>query len=354
MQLNKEQELLKEMLEIYSPSLREEKLADFLLKKMKKLGFSAHKDEVGNPVGILGSGEKEILLVGHIDTVEGEIPVRVENENLFGRGSVDAKAPMACYISAVARFAGKKLDGWKIIIVGAVCEEIAGKDNSKGARNLLGKYSPNYILIGEPSSWDAITLGYKGALRVLFSLEQEKFHGAHKGLNALEKSVQFYNSVREFAETFNQGKQGFEQLEMRLEKIENNSTEFVEKIVLKLRFRLPVDFNSKDLKNFLESIKDSGKIDFADEDPAIRVPKSGKLVSAFIKAIRSEKGEPRFKSKSGTSDMNVLGPHYKCQILAFGPGDSALDHTPNEHISLKEFDKSVNVLEKVLQELLKS
>ena len=58
---------------------------------------------------------------------------------------------------------------------------------------------------------------------------------------------------------------------------------------------------------------------------------------------------PRYKLKTGTSDMNVVGPHWKCPIVAYGPGDSRLDHTPEERISLTEYLKSIQVLIKVLE-----
>jgi LysW-gamma-L-lysine carboxypeptidase len=35
----------------------------------------------------------------------------------------------------------------------------------------------------------------------------------------------------------------------------------------------------------------------------------------------------------------------------YGPGDSALDHTPNEHIDLEEYRKAVAVLADVLTRL---
>jgi LysW-gamma-L-lysine carboxypeptidase len=43
--------------------------------------------------------------------------------------------------------------------------------------------------------------------------------------------------------------------------------------------------------------------------------------------------------------MNVVGPLWQCPIVAYGPGDSALDHTPNEHLSLDEYWRAITVLE---------
>ena len=53
--------------------------------------------------------------------------------------------------------------------------------------------------------------------------------------------------------------------------------------------------------------------------------------------------------KTGTSDMNVVAPVWQCPIVAYGPGDSALDHTPNEHLPLDEYWKAVRVVEHMLR-----
>ena len=68
--------LLREMLEIYSPSGDEEEISSYLVVKFRALGFRAHQDSVGNVIGSLGSGETEIVLLGHMDTVGGFLPVR--------------------------------------------------------------------------------------------------------------------------------------------------------------------------------------------------------------------------------------------------------------------------------------
>jgi LysW-gamma-L-lysine carboxypeptidase len=39
-------------------------------------------------------------------------------------------------------------------------------------------------------------------------------------------------------------------------------------------------------------------------------------------------------------------------MVAYGPGDSSLDHTPHEHIDLNEFLRAIEVLAKVLEKLL--
>ena len=50
--------------------------------------------------------------------------------------------------------------------------------------------------------------------------------------------------------------------------------------------------------------------------------------------------------------MNILASHWPdVPIVAYGPGDSKLDHTPNEHLSLEEYDKAITTLKEVLSKI---
>jgi LysW-gamma-L-lysine carboxypeptidase len=49
--------------------------------------------------------------------------------------------------------------------------------------------------------------------------------------------------------------------------------------------------------------------------------------------------------------MNLLGPAWNVPILAYGPGDSSLDHTPREHVLIEEYEKAVSVLQSALEVL---
>src|ERR1700690_4053639 len=92
-------ETLFNLVKAYSPSGSEAGAVRYLVSRMQALHFTqAFADAAGNAVGVLGTGPRQIVLLGHIDTVPGEIPVRVVPSPLsphplvlFGRGSVDAK-----------------------------------------------------------------------------------------------------------------------------------------------------------------------------------------------------------------------------------------------------------------------
>jgi len=74
-------------------------------------------------------------------------------------------------------------------------------------------------------------------------------------------------------------------------------------------------------------------------------------VRAFLAAIRSAGGEPGFVLKTGTADLNIVGPAWNCPAVAYGPGDSTLDHTPDEKLALEDYRRAVDVLVKTLERL---
>ena len=332
--------LIRKMVEIYSPSGSEGKLVEFLIEWAKNKGFNAYRDEVGNFIAEKGK-ECKILMVGHVDTVPGEIPVRIEDDNLYGRGSVDAKGALASFLEAAADIE----DG--IVIVGAVDEE----RESTGARNILGKFNPEFIIVGEPSGWCSLNIGYKGRINLFYLNRKDKKHGSTPEKNANEEAIDFFNKLKNCCDNFNEKKSFFNKIGIKLISINSEDNGIIESIRMTINFRIPPEFDIKKLKDFIEKIKGDASVFYSSFEKPVRVEKKNKLISSFIRAIREEGGKVRFKLKSGTSDMNIL-QSYNVPMVTYGPGNSSLDHTPNEHLNLKEYRKAVKVLRKVLKDLL--
>ena len=98
-------------------------------------------------------------------------------------------------------------------------------------------------------------------------------------------------------------------------------------------------------------IRGEAEMEMGEATAAFKADKQNALVRGFLKAIRHAGGRPAFKVKTGTSDMNLLGPAWGVPILAYGPGDSILDHTPREHVNLEEYERAVTVLRHALESL---
>ncbi len=340
--------LLRGLLESYSPSHEEHTASTYLSDWMKSAGYDqAFVDKAGNAVGILGDGPREIVLLGHIDTVPGYIDVEVRDGNLYGRGSVDAKGPLATFAAAAAQ-AGKQA-GWRIIVVGAVEEEAA---SSKGARYAATQYHPAFCVIGEPSQWDRVTLGYKGRLLADYRFTRPLTHTAKPEPNAIEHAVNYWYQVRTEIAAINEGRdKAFDQVFGSVRSICSSDDGFYETTDMTLGFRLPIDVPPDVLEAQLLTFANGAAITFRGEEVAFKAEKNTPLVRAFNNAIRDAGGKPSYVYKTGTSDMNAVGPIWNCPIVAYGPGDSSLDHTPHEHIVLDEYHKGIAVLTNLLRSL---
>jgi LysW-gamma-L-lysine carboxypeptidase len=113
--------------------------------------------------------------------------------------------------------------------------------------------------------------------------------------------------------------------------------------------RVPVGLTIAEVEKQIERFKNGARVEFSSEEEPFRADKNNALVRAFLSSIRSAGGSPAFTLKTGTADMNIVGPIWKCPIVAYGPGDSTLDHTPNEHLDLAEYERAINVLAHVLE-----
>jgi [amino group carrier protein]-lysine/ornithine hydrolase len=343
--------LLTGLLQHFSPTHSEDSAVSFLVDAMHQMGFESHVDKVGNAVGTIGRGPQELLLLGHIDTVAGEIAIRQENGVLFGRGAVDAKGPLASFVCAAASV--ELLQNWRITVIGAVGEE----GDSRGARYLCETYpAPAAVVIGEPSGWNSITLGYKGNFWVELTFNQAASHTASGRTSACDQAVRYWNNVIESISQFNVDRDRvFDQITPSLRGFLSKSDGFEDQAVLKANFRLPQEIDQESIQNILNDA--SGKTDthpdilVKDYMPAYLSGKNNLLVKAFLSGIRQVEGTPGFKLKSGSADMNLVGPVWNCPVVAYGPGDSTLDHTADEHIRIDEYLKGIQVLKNVLEKI---
>ena len=393
-------DLLQGLVAISSLSRNEQAASQWLVAQMSALGYArAYVDAAGNAVGELGQPDaaQTVVLLGHIDTVPGNIPVRIEGDGdealLYGRGTVDAKGPLATFVMAAAQVgaAWAEKNDLRVVVVGAVEEEAA---TSKGARAIRDRFNvqheplPLACVIGEPSSWQRVTLGYKGRILVELEASQPMAHTAGPDAGVATVAVDLWNWISAYAARFNQGREKtFDQLLPSLRVVKTSVDDGMqERVTAQIGIRLPLDFDADAFtqqviawgatrvdaelpttnhesritnhESRIINLQLTGPLTtlnlyFHAHEPAWRSDRNNLLVRAFLAAIRevSPTSRPSFVVKSGTSDMNVVGPAWHCPILAYGPGDSSLDHTPNEHVNLHEYWQAILVLAQALRNL---
>lgn len=346
-------ELLKNLVSIASYSGQEKEASLFLVDQFKSLGFDRYyTDSVDNAIGVRGSdsADKTIVLLGHIDTVPGDIPVRIEDGRLFGRGSVDAKGPLATFTLAASQV--ELPDNIRLVVAGAVEEESA---TSKGARQIAKDFQADYCVIGEPSGFTGITLGYKGRILIDYSVEVGMAHSAGPEPNAPELATDFWQFVLRTCHDFNADRPKlFQQLLPSLRSIRSDTDGIRSSAECRMGVRLPPEFEIDTFRDQLENAAHVGELKFRGYEPAYQSNRSHALCQALAAAIRAEGQTPKYKLKTGTADMNVVAPIWNCPMVAYGPGDSRLDHTPNEHIELDEFIQAIQILKTAITKLAHS
>jgi LysW-gamma-L-lysine carboxypeptidase len=310
-------------------------------------------DAAGNAVGIRSAPgdeapEKTVMLLGHIDTVPGVIPVRVERGLLFGRGSVDAKGPLATLVLAGAAL--QIPPGVRLVVAGAVEEEVA---TSRGARQVASDWRGDYCVIGEPGGASGIVLGYKGRALVDFDIAVDEGHTAGAEKSGAERAADFWFRVRQHADEFNRPfPRMFDQLMPSLRGIESSTDGLTSRASARIGVRLPPEFDLEQYGKQLAEWADPGSVQVRFGEPAWQSDRTNLLVRSLGNAIRHAGHRPVYKLKTGTADLNVVGPVWNCPIVAYGPGDSSLDHTPGEHLELEEFLLAVRILQDGLQRLV--
>ena len=271
--------LLHNMLTIPSYSRQESVLAHHLVEQAQLLGLHSYVDDIGNLIASThphetNTGSQPIILLGHMDTVCGYIPLRLQDGVLHGRGAVDAKGPLAAFLCSagrMARFAQADSFQHPIMVIGAVEEESA---SSRGARAVVERYQPFACIIGEPSGSQAVTIGYKGRLLVEYCVTLPAHHSAGSQQNGNEVAVTFWNRVWQYAAEWNKqyaANSTFAALMPSLRSFSSNQDGLEDQALLRIGFRLPPGYDIEALRTQLEqwSDQDEAHISFSGEEAVL-------------------------------------------------------------------------------------
>ncbi|MBV0925662.1 [LysW]-lysine hydrolase [Halomicroarcula limicola] len=337
-------ELLEDIVRIPSVSRNEREAAERLVDFFEDHGREARLDEVGN---VRAPADDGVLLTSHIDTVPGDIPVRIEKseegEVLWGRGSVDAKGPLCSMAVAAVRTGAS--------FVGVVGEEV----DSEGARYLVEdrESAPDAVVNGEPSGWEGITLGYRGLLAGTYVATSESGHSSRPENNAIQDAIDWWSAVEAEFDP-DDWLPVFERVTCKPVDIDGGTSEdgLSVETTMDVQLRVPPEYTTDEIREIADGYLGNGTVNWDDQvEPVMQSPRTS-VARAFRAAIRQHDGDPTLLRKTGTSDMNVFAQSWDCPMATYGPGDSDLDHAPNEHIHLAEYDRAVSVLTDVTERLL--
>ncbi|GAV40171.1 M20/M25/M40 family metallo-hydrolase [Streptomyces acidiscabies] len=328
--------LLTRVVGVPSVSGDEAELAAYLAEWCRERGMDAHVDAAGNLVASRGHGPRRLLLMGHLDTVPHVWPTEWRGGELWGRGSVDAKGCLAAFLEVLAH--ADIPDDGQVMVVGAVEEEIS---SSKGAFHARDHYPADAVVIGEPSGAQTLTLGYFGLFKLRVTVSVPTGHSAGMdAVSAPDRLIEVLAAIR--AGVLAQAPDALSaviDVSCATGREQGSATGI-------LNFRVPPGADLDALRTAAVALAgDRVEISVLRATPGYAGGRTGPLVKSFTRAFADVGVRPRFVVKKGTSDMNTLATTWRdVPMVAYGPGDSSLDHTDEERIGAMEYRTARSLL----------
>ena len=189
--------LTRQLIDIPSVTGDEGAVGRFLAAQLKALGYTVELQPVAgercNVIATTGAPPR-IVFSTHMDTVPPHIRSSEDAENIYGRGSCDAKGIIAAQI-----FAAEKLRAEGISEIGflfTIDEEMASQGATAANGHALAA-DCRYLINGEPTD-SKMAAGTKGSLRFTISCQGRAAHSAYpeQGESAIEKLLEVLERVR--------------------------------------------------------------------------------------------------------------------------------------------------------------
>ncbi len=185
-----------EMLDIYSPSGKEEDIQIYLEKILAAAGFNVERQEVDedryNLRVTMGPEEPWLYLVGHVDTVPAwdldAFGPKEEDGVILGLGSADMKGGCAAMVETWLALA-EALEPAERPSVGLLLV-VGEEENGDGSAKFLDSCRPPWVVIGEPTSL-AAKFAHYGYLEAGFVTRGLRSHSSlpELGHNAVESML---------------------------------------------------------------------------------------------------------------------------------------------------------------------
>ena len=341
-------QLLTELVAVDSPTGHTADASAHLVRRARDAGFTVDVDRAGSIVMRWGVGvaTSDVLLLGHLDTVSGSIPARIDGDRLHGRGSVDAKGPLAAALAAVASL---PREGAPVTVVAVVDEE----GPSFGARQLAHRQAPSALLVLEPSGWNTVSTGYRGCVRLRATVERPSVHHASPDPAAGDVLVQRLATLQDVLGSHggavgSGGTRAVDSLQVRINALESHGDAGTESASAVVELRLPTSHRVDDVLAIVATALGDARIEVDSACEAVSVSRANPVARQLARAISHTGHAPRWTSKTGTCDLNVVWPAWRCPAAVYGPGDCSLDHTPHESIAIGDLLRGTAILRSVV------
>jgi acetylornithine deacetylase len=340
-------QLLRRLVDIYSPSGKEEEILDYLHGYLKRHGLPVVRQAVDdcrdNLVVAPVEGEIELALIGHLDTVAAydldHYGFEEQGDRILGLGAADMKGGCAAMVEAFLTLweSDPRCACRKAALVLVVGEESDGD----GAQRLVKEMHFPWAIIGEPTDLQPC-LSHYGYLEVQLATRGKRRHAslANKGENPIKAMLHLLLKVSHYLETKRP------EAVYNIRELFSSQAGFVvpDRCEAWLDNHLPPTAPIGEIMLELEELlhrehQEDPQLDaalrFATIHAGYQLPEKGSLVEA-LKTNFGNHGLPwkpqPFRSHS---DANVLWAAGIKPIL-LGPGQLEQAHAPGESISFQQ------------------
>lgn len=327
---------------------------------LQRLGLEVAIQEVlpgrSNVIGRLrGSGGPVLAFNTHMDTVpEGNgwsrdpFGAEIVEGRLYGRGSVDAKGPLAAFLAAIEALVTADIRLSGDILMTAVVDE---ETSSSGARRLVPTIRADMAVIGEPTSLQ-VGIAHRGSLRPVLAVTGRTAHSSRpdQGVNAIYQSIPIIEAFRTYAESLKSRSHPL--CGSPSAAITTMAAGIAENVIpgrceMTLDRRLiPGEDESEvmaEINEVLEEVKrvrPDVQVQVERTIPTTGGPSELDLEHPLVKmALEASSQASRRPASvmglSGACDMTHFSAH-GIPCLVVGPGDSSQAHQPDEHMDTRE------------------
>ena len=337
--------LINRMIDIYSPSGKENDLVNYLKSYLRRQGVHSISQPVDdnryNLLVLPGSGDIQLALIGHIDTVAAydieDYGFYEKKDRIYGLGAADMKSGCAAMIEAFLKFRKEKGNSPGV----ALCLVAGEEESGDGAKTLIEEYHFPWAVIGEPTNLD-VCLSCYGYLEIQVAATGKRMHASIAGNreNATETLLHTMLRISHFL------REKHPELVYNFRDLYSNPSGFStpDRCEAWLDIHAPahsplgeivtaieeVSINSQGPKNSIET-----QFHIETVDAGYELPEKGALVESLQKTY----DDLGFAWKTGEfhshSDANQLwGNGIKPVVL--GPGNLAEAHSTDESVSFSQ------------------
>jgi acetylornithine deacetylase/succinyl-diaminopimelate desuccinylase-like protein len=321
--------LLLKLIGIGSESGNEKAIADYIFDRLKRSGFKLKKQPVNKKTGNFNIdariGNPRVVFCNHIDTVSNPLKIKKEKGKIFGRGACDNKSQVAAAIIAAENAARTGLTNFGLLFTVQEETDFAG---AKRSADLGEKF--DLIVVGEPTSLKVIN-GHNGILVIRLTAKGKTAHSAtpEKGINAIEILMDDLRELKKCDFGVNNFLGGNI---LNISGISGGIADNIvpDRAVATLSYRTVVD--SEILIKKIRSLVKSKIQILADFDPVIN-----NIDESLLKTIKLKTDTAKY-----FTEASILKKISK-NIMIIGAGSIEQAHGPDEFVSIKEYNKLIDI-----------